>query len=84
VEILPESLEVLALRACVNEIYAVINGLFERRRQGGLEKLKKVTLYFQKVLAMKQTLADEDGVRCESEGRKLGILVTSLQAKLFY
>jgi hypothetical protein len=62
----------------VNKIYAVMNGLLERRRQGGLEKLKNVTLYFQKDLAMKQILADEGGIRCEFEGRKLGILVTRL------
>jgi len=46
VESLPESLEERALRSCFRDIYAAMETLFEKRRRGGLKRLKKVLLFF--------------------------------------
>jgi len=68
---LPASLEELILRACGIDIYTVMDG-FERRRQGRLEKLKKMALFFQMDFTLEEISTDEEGVRCESEGKTLG------------
>jgi hypothetical protein len=75
VESLPESLEELVLRACESHIYTMMDVLFERRRQGGLGKLKTVTLHFQKDFTLEQIATNEEGLRCKSEGKKLGNLL---------
>ena len=76
VDSLPESLEELSLRTCFEDIYVAMEMLFERRRDGGLQKLQKVALYFQKDFSEDQILNDESGFQCEMEGMHLGIRVT--------
>jgi len=36
------------MRACTLDIYAMVEALFERRRQGGLKRIKKIKLFFKK------------------------------------
>jgi hypothetical protein len=76
VESLPDSLEELTLRACFSDIYTSIEVLFERRRQGGLKRLNRVSLYFQKDFSEEQLLTDGEGIHCALEGSHLGIQVT--------
>jgi hypothetical protein len=81
---LPRSLEELALRACESDVFALMDLLFERKRLGGLGKLKNVTLFFQKDLDWDEDEMGEEGERCEAEGKKLGIEVTREGAELFW
>ncbi|KAE9372522.1 hypothetical protein N431DRAFT_439618 [Stipitochalara longipes BDJ] len=83
VDSLPESLEELALRTCFSNIYAAMEVLFERRRNGELQKLKKVILHFYKDFFVEQILNDENGIQCEMEGMHLGIRVTRLPVEFF-
>jgi hypothetical protein len=76
VDSLPEALEELALRTCFGDIYLAMEVLFERRRNGELQKLKNVALYFQKDFSVEQIFNDESGIQCEMEGMHLGIRVT--------
>jgi hypothetical protein len=84
VESLPESLEELTLRGCFGDIYAAIEILFERRRQGGLRKLEKVALYFQKNFSKEQISMSRDGLQYEMEGEHLGIRVSNHTAEFFH
>ncbi|PMD39353.1 hypothetical protein L207DRAFT_513812 [Hyaloscypha variabilis F] len=83
VDSLPDALEELSLRTCFGDIYLVMEVLFERRRNGGLQRLQKVALYFQKDFSEERILNDESGIQCEMEGMYLGIRVTRLRVKLF-
>jgi hypothetical protein len=83
VDSLPDALEELSLRTCFGDIYLVMEVLFERRRNGGLQRLQKVALYFQKDFSGERILNDESGIQCEMEGMHLGIRVTRLRVKLF-
>lgn len=66
------------MKTCENGIYAVMDELFERRRYGGLYKLKKVVLYFQREFTLEQIRLDGNGIRCETKEHELGIQVTKL------
>jgi len=57
--------------------------LFEKRRNGGLLKLRKVALYFQKDFSEEQISSDESGLQCEMEGMHLGIRVTRHPVEYF-
>jgi hypothetical protein len=73
---LPESLEELTLRACFPPIYTVIDALFERKRQGRLNVLKSIDLFFQKDFSDEEVYGSPAGNECKLKGRGLGIRVT--------
>ena len=70
VESLPESLEKLGLWNCTEVNRGAEKLLFDRRRRGKLQKLKIVELVFS------ETFDVEDGLWWQTEGEKLGLVVT--------
>jgi hypothetical protein len=70
VESLPESLEKLGLWNCTEVNRGAEKFLFDRRRRGELQKLKMVELVFS------ETFDVEDGLWWQTEGEKLGLVVT--------
>lgn len=83
VDSLPESLEELAIRACDRDAFAAMEVLFDRRRAGGLKRLKKVELYFQGFLTEEQVVMDSQGLQCEMESEELGIVVVRRGVRWF-
>jgi hypothetical protein len=76
-ESLPEALEELVLRACLNDIFVVVEALLERRRRGALKRLKGVTLIFAYGISLDEVV--EEGSSCVDQGKKLGIIVKKLE-----
>jgi hypothetical protein len=70
VESLPKSLERLVLWNCTEVNRGAEKFLFDRRRRGELRKLKMVELVFSERFDV------EDGLWWQTEGEKLGLVVT--------
>jgi len=72
---LPESLERLGLRSCVRHVYAAVEMLLDRRRMGGLRRLRCLELSFQNRFTLEEVLAFEQGEKCVVLGGELGLRI---------
>jgi F-box-like len=70
---LPEELEELVLRVCFEDVFAVVEALFEKRRQGQLKRMRLITLVFAYGITRNKFASESS--RCVDEGKRLGIAV---------
>ena len=79
VKSLPVSLEELVLRFCDIDIFDTMEVLLEKRREGGLGRLKKIALIFNREYeadGLEEYEMGELGKACELDAKVLGIHVT--------